>query len=385
MTMFKIAHLTSAHPSFDIRIFQKECRTFAKRDYEVVLIAQNERDEKVGGVQIRAIPQPRNRIERMTLTVWQVFKTALKENADLYHFHDPELIPIALLLKMRGHKVVYDVHEDFPRALLSPGRDYLPRQIRWIVSWLLEKLENFSVRCFTACIAATPAIAARFSKIQPKTFLICNFPILDELFVPTCNDWKERHCAVTYVGGIALTRGLRQMVEAMGHLPETLGARLKLAGSFSPPQCRAEVTQMVGWKYVDELTFLGRQDLAQLLSKVQAGLVLFHPEPNHTEAQPNKLFEYMSAGIPVIASNFPLWRGLINRERCGLLVDPLDPDAIAKAIEYLLTHPNEAEAMGKRGRAAVARQYNWSVESQKLLTLYKTTLISPNEQKPQKA
>jgi hypothetical protein len=88
------------------------------------------------------------------------------------------------------------------------------------------------------------------------------------------------------------------------------------------------------------------------------------------------MFEYMAAGIPVIASDFPLWRSIVMGAGCGLLVNPRDPSSIAKAISYLLTHDAEAEAMGKRGRAAVKLQYNWNTEERKLLNFYASLFIS---------
>ena len=97
---------------------------------------------------------------------------------------------------------------------------------------------------------------------------------------------------------------------------------------------------------------------------------MFRPAPNNIEAQPNKLFEYMAAGIPVVASDFALWRAIVDDTGCGLLADPCDPNAIATAVAYLLSHDREAEAMGRRGREAVARRYNWSAEEPKLLHLY---------------
>ncbi len=111
-----------------------------------------------------------------------------------------------------------------------------------------------------------------------------------------------------------------------------------------------------------------------MLGEARAGLVLFHDVPNHTSAYPNKLFEYMSAGLPVIASHFPLWRSIVERDRCGMLVDPRDATAIAKAIDWVLTHPEEAEAMGRRGRDAVAATYNWAAEERKLLAIYRNEL-----------
>ncbi|MBD3768073.1 MAG: glycosyltransferase, partial [Gammaproteobacteria bacterium] len=100
------------------------------------------------------------------------------------------------------------------------------------------------------------------------------------------------------------------------------------------------------------------------------GLVTFLPAPNHIDAQPNKMFEYMSAGLPIITSIFPLWREIVEGNQCGLCVDPLDPQAIGEAIQYLIDNPVEAEQMGKNGRQAVEQKYNWTIEEQKLLDLY---------------
>ena len=373
-----VCHITSVHHPLDTRIFYKECTSLARSGFEVNLVVPldpaEKKPETPAGVRIIGVPKPRLRRQRFTSTAWQVYRAAKSINADLYHFHDPELMFVGLLLLKHGHKVIYDIHEDAPRSMLSPGRDYLPNYSKRAVGWLLERLENFSARRVTACVAATPKIAARFRSIQSGVWTINNFPILDELAEPASTAWGDRNSEIAYIGNIALARGLREMVEAMEFLPGELRTRLKLAGSFSPAECRREVVGLRGWSAVDELGFLNRKSVRQVLSQVRAGLVLFHPEPNHVEAQPNKLFEYMSAGIPVIASNFPLWRELIEGEGCGLVVDPLNSREIASAIEYVLTHDDEAEAMGRRGREAVEQRYNWSHEEKKLVTLYNSLL-----------
>ena len=102
-----------------------------------------------------------------------------------------------------------------------------------------------------------------------------------------------------------------------------------------------------------------------------AGVVLYHPELNHINAQPNKMFEYMAAGIPVIASDFPLWKEILEGARCGVCVDPLDPDQIADAIRWIVDHPEQAEQMGKNGRKAIIERYNWKREEDTLLGLYR--------------
>lgn len=368
MVSQRVAHLTSVHPPFDIRIFHKECKALANAGYEVVLVACHGHDNVVNGIKIWGVTKHKGRLRRMTRTVWEVCEAAIATNADVYHFHNPELIPVGMFLKLLGKPVIYDVHEDVPKDILC--REDIAGCLKPPVAMSAAMAEFVGAKLFDKIVAATPSIAQRFPR--KKTVVVQNFPVLNELVSPVSVSWNERALAVAYVGAIALERGLRQMVEAMGYLSHRLRASLKLAGDFSPLQHRDKVTQLPGWECVDELGFLGRSEVAQLLGRVRAGLVLFHPEPNHVRSQPNKLFEYMSASIPVIVSDFSLWRRVIETNNCGLLVDPLDPRAIAGAIEYLLTHPNEAEAMGQRGRDAVEKYFNWDTEQAKLLQLYES-------------
>jgi glycosyltransferase involved in cell wall biosynthesis len=243
-----------------------------------------------------------------------------------------------------------------------------------LVVWFVELLENLATRRLSGLVAATPAIGARFQAFNPRTVVVNNYPIFGELAPRYPVDWEKRAQAVAYVGCIALERGVVEMVRAMEYVPQELGATLELAGAFSPPGHREFVQDKSGWRHVREHGVVSRVEVARLLSRVRAGLVLFHPEPNHVQSQPNKLFEYMSAGIPVIASDFPLWREIVEQANCGLLVDPLNPRAIARAIEYVLTHPGEAEAMGRRGRETAAKHYTWDSESEKLIRLYNQLL-----------
>jgi glycosyltransferase involved in cell wall biosynthesis len=164
-------------------------------------------------------------------------------------------------------------------------------------------------------------------------------------------------------------RGIREIVKAID-LVGNPAARLVLVGEFQEPGleqiCRAES----GWRRVDYSGRRSRSEVATILGDARAGLVAYRPVANLIEAQPTKLFEYMSAGIPVIASDFPLWRRIIDGAACGILVDPHNPKEIAVAIEWILTHAKEAEEMGQRGREAVMQVYNWEQESSHLLSLY---------------
>jgi glycosyltransferase involved in cell wall biosynthesis len=235
--------------------------------------------------------------------------------------------------------------------------------------WFIQVLENTAARLMTGLVTATPVIGRRFERINRNTVVVSNFPIMHELAPVARRPWEERSCAAAYIGGVAVERGARELLAAI-NLIQLPDARLKLAGWFSDPALQPELEKAAGWQRVEWHGLLDRTQIAELLGSVRLGLVVLHPEDNFVVSQPVKLFEYMAAGIPVVLSDFPLWRSMIEEEGCGLLVDPLDPLAIADAMTYLLTHDDVAKAMGQRGRASIERRFNWNAEERKLLDFY---------------
>jgi glycosyltransferase involved in cell wall biosynthesis len=375
----KVVHLTSVHGAYDPRIFCRECKSLAGAQYEVVLVACHDADEFIDGVRIKAVPRINHRLGRITCTVWRVYREAVRQGAAVYHFHDPELIPVGLALRAHGKKVVYDIHENLPKDILT--KYYLPQWLRRPVAWLAERAENRACRCFSALAVTTPAIADRVRTFNPNTVVICNFPVAEDFVSPAEIIWSERDFAVAYVGLIDSRRGIWEMVEAMSLLPDKLQATLRLAGDFDPPSIQEQATRLPGWKRVEALGVLNQAGVLSVLGRVRAGLVLVQEtSARYKPGYPIKMFEYMSMGLPVIASDRPLWREIIQGNRCGLLVDPRKPEEIASAIEHLLCHPEEAEAMGRRGRLAVENEYNWGKECPKLLQLY-ASLVEPEEQR----
>jgi len=359
--------MSSVHSPDDIRIYKKEARSLAAAGYPVSFVVPRRDDAAaLDGIEPIWLQRPRGRLQRMTRTAFAVFQTALQSPARICHFHDPELMPWAVLLKLCGKKIIYDVHEDLPRQILS--KHYIARPLRRAIALAVGVLERACSRCFDALIAATPPIAEHLA--SPKTVLVQNFPLIDELFADDFPAYRDREPTFAYVGGISKIRGARELVQAIGLVPSELQATLQVAGKFDPASLEAELKTTPGWNAVRHLGWLSRRETAALMGRCRAGLVTFLPEPNHITAQPNKLFEYMSAGLPVIASNFPLWRQIIDRVRCGLTVDPQQPREIARAMEYILRNPHEAEAMGARGRAAVEQEFRWDKEAVKLVALY---------------
>ena len=361
-----ICHLTSVHSRYDTRIFLKECRSLARTGYQVSLVVADGKSEEVrDGISIFDVGSSSGKINRMCRATRRIFKKAWKLDADVYHFHDPELIPIGLKLKNMGKKVLFDAHEDIPRQLRS--KPYLNVPVRWLLSKMFAAYETWACRRFDAVITATPFICNKFLKINLNSIDINNFPIRGEL-ASVSNDWNLRRKEVCYVGGITAIRGIKEIVRAFEFVNS--GARLRLIGRFTEPAVENEVKNYKGWSNVDALGVLDRNAVRRILGRAIAGLVTYLSFPNHIDAQPNKMFEYMSAGIPVIASNFPLWREIVEGNDCGLCVDPGDPYAIATAIDRLVNEPELAMQMGENGKHAVQEKYNWSIEEKKLLELY---------------
>jgi glycosyltransferase involved in cell wall biosynthesis len=359
--MVKIVHLTSAHPRYDIRIFIKMCSSLAKQYNVFLIVADGLSDEVKNGVNIINIGNKTDsRLSRMIITVDKIFKRAVKLDANIYHLHDPELLPIGLKLKKLGKKVIFDSHEDIPKQML--GKPYLNAPLRKFIGVIFGIYESY----ICAIIAATPCIRDKFLRININSIDINNFPLLDEL--SNTSRWSIKKNEVSYIGGITKVRGIKQVVESMSF---TEGVMLNLAGNFSEKNTNKIVKLYNGWKKVNELGFLSRQEVGDVLERSKVGLVTFLPLPNHIDAQPNKMFEYMSAGIAIVTSDFPLWREIVEGNKCGLCVDPLNPKAIGKAIQYLIDNPTQSERMGANGRKAIEDKYNWPMEERKLLTLYK--------------
>lgn len=365
--MYRIAHLTSAHPRNDIRIFLKECSSLAAAGFNVSLVvADGKGHEFKSGVNIYDVGILPGRLNRMWHTTNKIFAEAKQLDVDVYHLHDPELMPIGVKLKKLGKKVIFDAHEDLPKQLL--GKHYLNPLLSKFLSIALAKYEQLTCKNFNAIVAATPIIRDKFLKINTSSIDINNFPLQQELAPKIASDGYKKNNGVCYLGAINQVRGIKEMIAAMALL--TTNTRLKLAGNFNEFSIKTSVKGYAGWQRVDELGMISRKEVSELLADSFAGIVTFHPLPNHLDAQPNKMFEYMSAGIPVIASDFPLWRQIIEEHHCGICVDPLDPQAIAQAIDYLATHADEAQQMGENGQQAIAKYYNWAIEEKKLLNLY---------------
>lgn len=359
----KVCILTTVHQPFDARVFYKEAQTLVKLGYEVVLIAQNRKDEEVEGVKILALPKARNRFSRIFTLNWKALKIALHQNCQVVHFHDPEFILMGIILIVCQKKVIYDVHEDVPRHIMI--KEWLGHfWLRKGTAIVMDGFEKCGAFFFSQIIAVTEDIARRFPK--NKTVVIRNLPILELIDQVIPFQRQNEKPMVIYAGGLSWARGIREMIQAMEYLDGR--AELYLLGNWQSEIYQKECESEKGWQYTRYLGFRSLLEVYSIMKSADIGISVLYPEKNYLTSLPIKTYEYMACSLPVIMSDFPYWKEIFKS--AASYVDPYHPESIAKQIQFLLEHKNRAEEIGKKGREMVENQCNWETESEKLVQLY---------------
>lgn len=358
-----IVMLANAHPPFDTRIFVKEARSLVKAGYSVSIIVPHTQNEEKDGVKIIATPLRPGWKRLIISPVDILFKALAQPRGSVFHIHDSEILNVGLHLRLLGKKVIYDAHEDTPRQISY--QHWIPKWARKpyaIYFYFVEKLCGW---IFNKVIVAEPVIARYFAK--KKTFLVRNFPSVDSFRHHNAVPYNQRKPWITYVGALTVPRGLYEMLEGAKLASETTSFEFVLGGRFSPPSLEQDVLS----KY--KVNFLGWVQYPQLVETLfQSRIGIIIPEPNdrYTTNYPVKMFEFMAAGLPVIASKEGESAAFIKECDGGILVDPKNVKEIADAIVWLFTHPEEAGQMGKRGQQVVFNKYNWEAEENTLLKVY---------------
>lgn len=366
-----VCHMTTVHRRDDLRIFRKECGALRSDGYEVhLVVADGKGDEVRCGIWIWDVGRARfGRLARSSYSVIKVMLRAIGTGADVFHFHDPEILTAGLVLRLLGRKVIYDVHEDVPRSLVN--RPWVPRLFRPVLGFLAGGCEVLLGRIFSLNVVTTPTIAKRFS---PKnTILVRNFAILGELSEQKGELVSRRAPVFVYVGTVSNDRGALVMVRAINEPCLAGRARLEVVGEVD-----AELRQTLESADTKELvTFrgrCGREEIARILARAKAGLVLLQPVHAHMNAYPVKLFEYLAVGLPVIASDYPLWRDIMEHGELGFFVsDPTSPFDVAQTMKVLL-ESEQLDRISENAKRAVAVKYSWDSEREVLLAGYERVI-----------
>lgn len=371
--------MSSVHKWDDNRVF-KESSSLAKQ-YRVDLCAVGDFSyRRVQGVDVFGLPDFKKRYWR-PVNWFRLFRHAVNAQACVYHFHDPELIPLGLILKLFGRKVIYDVHEDYFDAILH--KYWLPKPVRRAIAVVFNALEKVCSKFFDAIIFAEIAYNDSFQGTNNLKTNILNYPLLTTHYEPV--DKKNSQCInLIYCGGISVIRGAEQIIAALALLVrEGISVHLFLVGPFLPPAYEASIKQQItGYQLQNHVTVTGRippSGLYHYYRQADIGLALLHPVENYLKSQATKLFEYMAAGIPIVASDFPRWQALLQDVGAGLTVNPFDPEEIAAKIKRLINDPQLRLYMGRNGKRAYIERFNWHSEEIKLLSLYGSLLREENK------
>lgn len=365
--MTKVCHLTSVHPRYDGRIFRKECKSLSKEGYEVSLIvADGKGDENVGDIMIYDVGSFNNRFKRILKTTSLIKKKALELDFDIYHFHDPELIFTGLALKKNGKKVIFDLHENVPGTIEE--KSYLHPLFRTLISFLYKKIEIYSVKRFDGIVSTRESINERLSLYNDNIVLITNYPIFDENIFRNYNVDP----AICFAGGINGNWQHKEIIKAIENVDNIT---YNLAGPVDESYLK-DLKKLEGWNKVNYKGKISYDEVKFIYSNSTIGVAVHVYSKNMDGKRGNlantKLFEYMNWELPIICTDFSLWKEIIEKDiKCGICVNPYDINGITNAINYLIDNPDEALQMGKRGREAVKNKYNWDVLTKKLVSFYK--------------
>ncbi len=354
----------------DVRVYQKESRTLAEAGYQVTLIARTPSPQTINGVKIiPPIGSSKFRLLRFLLLP-AVGVQALLQNAEIYHLHNPDTLPIVILLRIFGKKVIYDTHEDFSKEILI--RNWIPKLLRRPLAFFVGKSESLVSIIATASIATQHDVVER---LNGNALLLGNPPRANAgLYARVSKRAQEinsQECQVraVYIGRINRPRGLYEMVDALAIVNNTTNVRLWLIGPADEDDLDG-ASRRPGWQYVDYIPSMAQELAFAYVARADVGLVVIRDVGGHASIEPNKLYEYMMFGKPFIASAFDVWIGKLANTDAGWFVKPDSADEIASVLLEIAENGEIAVNKGANGKEFI-RHYNWETESQKLLELYR--------------
>jgi glycosyltransferase involved in cell wall biosynthesis len=301
-------------------------------------------------------------------------RAALSEQADIYHFHDPELITLGIALKALrpSRAVVYDVHEDYPSMMLE--KYWLPQVLRPLIAKGAAAGNRLAAFCLDGIVTADPWVAADFQKVaREKTITYYNFPV-PSLFAEN-GKRPDATADLVYVGGMSDRSGIFVLLEALALLAEkSCRPTVKLAGYTDGEAGRSAIESAIAHHGLKEqIEFGGRIPHAEVPSWIRSGrvgLVMLQPIPKFMKNIPSKMFEYWACGLPVIASDLPPIRRFVSEGENGLLFSPTSPESLAHAIQFMMEHPEKRERMGRLGHKQVSEEWNNETQVDRLIRFY---------------
>jgi glycosyltransferase involved in cell wall biosynthesis len=365
----RICHLTSGHKRIDGRIFQRACVTAAEHGASTTLIVADEQGrKKIRGVTVLSVGGFSSRWARLSGASLRFLVPALRSRADILHFHDPELLPLGLVLKALGRRVIFDMHEDLPSQLRG-ARSYIPGILRNLLAGIYSRFEGCAVRVFDAVCVPQPSMYRAQKKVNPETVLILNSGRLAARIGREPS--RAGKYSILHAGVLSAERGLYNMLAVMEELGDQY--TLLLAGrlSLDDGETFESLEKRPAWKRVRYLGILNGEEVHRQYSQSDLGLILYRNVGQYGLAHATKLFEFMAAGIPVVMPDFGEWPKFNADNKCGVCVDVESPVEVASAIRRISMDPRISEKLGFNGQMAVRERYDWKHQEERLVSLYR--------------
>lgn len=358
----RVCHFSSKHSLGDARVFWKECRSLAAAGYEVIYVGIGESDE-CEGVRRVGLDAPMSRSDRLFAVRQRAYEAARDMDADIYHFHDPDLLPFGRRLKRAGKKVIFDSHELFVEQFQV--RDYIPKIARRALAGIYGWYERGVCAELDAVIFPTTVHGQHpFSACAQRAVTVDNLSLLPEKEIDPSDSSADKVC---YIGSLTPDRGVDVLVEAC----HKVGVGLILCGRISSSYL-VSLRQRKAFETVDFRGEIPYGEIGAVMGECFAGAatLLRQGQWNSVDNLPTKVYDYMLHYLPVLVNDAPRTSQFVDRWQCGLAVDTASSDAVARAVEWLASHSSEARAMGARGHEVVMHHVNWKSEERKLLELY---------------
>lgn len=362
--MIKICHITSVHSQNDIRIFEKECCALAVYGYDVHLVASGI-SKTQNAVHIHGMGDiPKSRIQRMLCFTKRVYEKALEIDAQIYHFHDPELIPFGLRLKKLGYKVIFDSHENVLEQFAE--KTYIPLIIRKVVNSLFIHYLEWACSQFDAIVSVDPYICDRYKKLNEHVVMVANFPRIED---SKCVQRKPQNKYIAFAGGIDAQWNHDIIIKAIENVDDI---QYVLCGRANE-EYLSYLKTLPGWKRVDFRGEVSHEEALEILRGSIAGVALCSYSKNTNgiigTLGNTKLFEIMMCGVPVICTNFEQWKEIVLHYQCGFVLHYHDNMELEKIIKQLLSDPEASANMGLNGMNAV-HKYSWESQETNLKRMY---------------
>jgi glycosyltransferase involved in cell wall biosynthesis len=367
----RICHITTVHSSKDARIFYRIARPLAERGHEVTVVGSGAgSDELVRMSRMNISIAKSSRLKRSRLAL----KAALAERSDVYHFHDPEFIPLGFALKAlrRSSSVVFDVHEDYPSMMRN--KYWIPGWLRPAIAGGMRASNNMAGRFLDGIVTADPAVGADFNRVANGRVLVYyNFPSPSMFHQSEPSDPSTD---LVYVGGMSDRTGTFVLLRALAILTaEGLRPTACLAGYTDGEKGWAALNSAIAAhgleNQVECRQRLAYSEVPDWIRRGRIGVVTLQAIPKFMKNIPTKMFEYWSCGLPVVASDLPPIRQFLRDGENGLFFNPSDAEQLADKLRLLLKSPELRAQLGARGLAQINTMWNNDLQVDALIAFYK--------------